>query len=201
MHACAVNSTRPYRSVTRDERAHATREAILAAIAEQLGRTDPTTVSIPTAAERAGVAVRTVYHHFPDPAARLAAVAAWIDDGLGPLPPIAGAADLPDHIRRVHARGARRLDAVRALARAAPAEDERSRRRRARHLEIAALLTGIGAPAGPTTSATAVVAMLASPEAIVALVDVHGLAADEAAESLALATAAIVADLRSQRSA
>jgi hypothetical protein len=126
-------------------------------------------------------------------------VVAWADDALGPLPPIAGAADLPAHCRRSLDRAARDLPLARALAFAARAEDGRDRRRRTRHLEIAALLTGIGAPPGPTARATAVAATISAPEALVPLVDGHGLAPDEAVHAMAEAVAAIVAGVRAQR--
>jgi hypothetical protein len=168
-------------------------------MAEQLADPAAGDVSLPRAATTAGVATRTAYLHFPDPGARLAAVAAWADEALGPLPPIAGVADLPGHCRRSLARAGRDLPVARALAAAARAESERSRRRRTRQLEIAALLSGIGAPPGPTLRATAVVALLSAPESLVPLVDGHGLAADDAVEAMADAVAAIVAALRAQR--
>ncbi|MBA2282028.1 MAG: hypothetical protein H0W25_12480, partial [Acidimicrobiia bacterium] len=96
LHYSATISTRPYRSPQRDDQAAATRTAILAAFADQLGRPGAVELSVAAAAVTAGVAVRTVHHHFPDLAARLTAVAAHADEELGPLPRIAGVADLPD---------------------------------------------------------------------------------------------------------
>jgi AcrR family transcriptional regulator len=189
---------RAYRSPRRAQGAAATAGAVAAALAHQLGRPSGE-VSVPDAAAAAGVGVRTVYHHFPTPDARLAAVAAWVDDTLGPLPPIAGAADLADHARRAHRRGARRVDLVRALTRASRVDDRRTRQRRAHQLEIAALLTGIGAPTAPTNRATAIVAMLSSPEALLPLVDAHGLDPDDAVEAVAEAVEAIVGRLRARR--
>jgi AcrR family transcriptional regulator len=194
-----MNPPRPYRSPRREEQAAATRRALVAAMAGQLGEPGGGELSLPAVAEQAGCALRTVHHHFPDRRGRLGAVAAWAEEALGALPPIAGAGDLPDHCRRSLGRAAADLPRARALAAAAAAEDRRDRRRRTRQLEIAALLTGIGAPPEPTARATAVVAALAAPETLVTLVDGHGLAPADATEAVAETVAAVVASLRAQR--
>jgi hypothetical protein len=201
----AVNETataapRRYRSSVRARQAAATRDAILAAFAAQLG-SGATQLDLRRAAADAGVALRTVYLHFPDPADRLAEVAAWAERALGPLPPIAGVDDLAPHVRRAHAGAAGSPAAARALQVAAAADDPRTRRLRGRHLEVAALLTGIGAPPGPTARATAVIALLASPEAAVTLQEVFELPADEAAEAAAHTVEVLVEDLRARRRA
>jgi AcrR family transcriptional regulator len=188
-----------YRSPVRAAQASATRHAVLAAFAEQLGRPGAIGLSVPEAAATAGVALRTAYHHFPDAEGRLVAVAEWAEQQLGPLGPIAGVGDLPDHVRRAYARAARRMDLTRALHAAGVAEEVRIRRLRARRHDIAALLTGLGAPAEPTARAIASVCVLASSEAGIPLVDVHGLTMEEAGEAAAQSVAAIVADLRARR--
>jgi AcrR family transcriptional regulator len=194
-------TSRAYRSRARDEQAGATRTAIAAALAHQLVTSPRHDPSLPEVAREAGVGLRTVYHHFPDRPARLAAVASWAADVLGHLPPIDGAAALPDHCRRVHTRAAAEPVAARALAATVAAEPPRDRRRRTHELEIAALLTGVGAPAEPTRRATAVVALLCSAEAHVGLVDGHGLEPADAGEAAADAVAATVAALRAKRRA
>lgn len=190
---------RRYRSSTRDEGAAATRAAILAAFAEQLGQPGVVELSLADAAAAADVGLRTVYHHFPDPADRLGAIAEWAEHELGPMPSIDGVDDLPDHVRRAYARSARRVDLARAIYVSGVAQDVRTRRVRARRNDIAALLTGLGAPAEPTARAIATVSMLASTEAGIPLVDVHGLTMEEAGEAAAQAVAATIADLRARR--
>lgn len=182
-------------------RAHsaATRSAILAAFAAQLGRPGTVELSLAEAAATAGVALRTVYHHFPDHEGRLTAAAEWAEEQIGPMPPIDGVDDLPDHVRRVYARAASRPDLTRAMFVAGVAEETRTRQVRARRNDIGALLTGLGAPAEPTRRAIAVVSVLASPEAAIPLIDVHGLTVHDAGEAAAQSVAAIIADLRSQR--
>lgn len=192
---------RRYRSAVRAQAAAATREAILAAFAAQLGERTTPELDLRRAACDAGVSLRTVYVHFPDPADRLAAVADWAEHRLGPLPPIAGVDDLVPHVRRVHALAASQPAVARALRVASAADEPRNRRLRARHLEIAALLTGIGAPAGPTAQAVAVVSLLASPETAVALQEVFELAPEDAAEAAAHSVGALVDDLRARRRA
>ena len=183
----------------RAAQASATRDAILAAFADQLGQPGVVALSLPEAAAAAGVALRTVYHHFPAPEDRLVAVAEWAEQQLGPTPSIAGVHDLPDHVRRAYARAARRVDLARAIYVSGVAQDVRTRRLRARRHDIAALLTGLGAPAEPTARAIATVSMLASTEAGIPLVDVHGLTMEEAGEAAAQSVEAIVADLRARR--
>lgn len=177
--------------------------AILAAFADQLGQPGVVELSLPDAAAAADVGLRTVYHHFPDRSSRMAAMAEWaqaeLDEQLGPLPPIDGVGDLPDHVRRSYARAAWRMDLARAIFVAGVAEDVRARRLRARRLDIAALLTGLGAPGRPTERAVAVVSMLASSDAGIPLVDTHGLTMEEAGEAAAQAVAATIADLRARR--
>jgi AcrR family transcriptional regulator len=190
---------RAYRSATREEQAAATRQAILLAFSTQLGRPGAGDISLREAAEEAGVSLRTVYHHFPDRESRLVGLAEWADEQFGPLPAIDGVDDLPDHVRRGYRRADRNLELTRAMYVAGLADEVRNRRLRSRRLEIAALLTGIGAPAEPTRRAIAVVSLLASGEAGIPLVDIHGLDVLEAGEAAAQAVEAIVADLRARR--
>jgi hypothetical protein len=109
--------------------------------------------------------------------------------------------DLVAHVRRAYAQAARQPAVARALRVASAGDEPRRRRLRGRHLEVAALLTGIGAPPGPTTRATAVIALLASPETCVTLQEVFELPADDAAEAAAHSVAALVEDLRARRRA
>lgn len=55
---------RAYDSPLRDAQAAATRERIIEAVVDLLVSEHPGTLSMPTVAERAGVSVGTVYHHF-----------------------------------------------------------------------------------------------------------------------------------------
>jgi AcrR family transcriptional regulator len=190
---------RRYRSPVRAAGAATTRDLLLTAFAEQLGRPGVVSLSLPDAAAVAGVGLRTVYHHFPDPDGRLAALAEWAEHELGPTASIDGVDDLPDHVRRSYARAVGREHLARAIYVSGVAQDMRTRRVRARRNDIAALLTGLGAPAEATARAIATVSMLASTEAGIPLVDVHGLTMAEAGEAAAQTVAATIADLRARR--
>lgn len=78
--------SRPYRSSLRQKQVAATRELILQALAEQLAAGGLREFSIAEAAQRAGVATRTIYRYFPNREALLDAVGAWVDQQLGDLP-------------------------------------------------------------------------------------------------------------------
>jgi AcrR family transcriptional regulator len=57
---------RAYNSPLRDDRARRTREAIVAALVEQVADAGLNDFSVPKVAKRAGVSVRTVYRYFPN---------------------------------------------------------------------------------------------------------------------------------------
>jgi AcrR family transcriptional regulator len=64
---------RTYKSDLREERAARTRERILDAVLVVMGK-DPTGFSVPAVAKEAGVAVPTVYSHFPNKPALIAGI-------------------------------------------------------------------------------------------------------------------------------
>jgi AcrR family transcriptional regulator len=74
---------RPYRRSLRDEQAAATRGRILEALAEQVVDAGMEDFSIARVAERAGVAARTVYHHFPDREALMDGLYHYVEARLG----------------------------------------------------------------------------------------------------------------------
>lgn len=189
--------TRGYSSPTRDKQAEETRRRLLEAFAHQLGRPDAVDINVTEAARRAGVSVRTVYHHFPDRAARVEALAEWTRAALGPVDhPLDTADDIPGFTRAAYARAERqeafwRIGMVPGLS---------SEVRRARHgqvrSQIRKLLDDIGAPASETEKATAAVILLESPEGGVVFVDMLGLSFADAADAAANAITAVIAQLR-----
>ena len=62
-------------SRVRERQAETTQQRILEVLARQLGGPDAVDVNVTEAAREAGVSVRTVYHYFPDRAARVEALA------------------------------------------------------------------------------------------------------------------------------
>jgi len=65
MHIPCMESRRKYKSALREQQAEQTRVRILDALAEELVECGLGEISVPKVAKRAGVAVRTVYSHFP----------------------------------------------------------------------------------------------------------------------------------------
>lgn len=57
-----------------------TRRAILDSFLTMLGEENPSTISMPAVAKRAGVSVRTLYRYFNDKDALMAAASSWYDD-------------------------------------------------------------------------------------------------------------------------
>lgn len=70
-------ATRGYRSALRETHAEQTREAILAAAADEMAANGPLAFSLPGVAERSGVALRTVYRHFATRDELVDAMWAW----------------------------------------------------------------------------------------------------------------------------
>lgn len=68
---------RSYRSALRESHAEQTREAILAAAAEEMAAKGPLAFALPAVAARSGVALRTVYRHFPTRDELVDAMWAW----------------------------------------------------------------------------------------------------------------------------
>lgn len=132
--------TRAYRSDLRAEQAERTRERIVEALADQLGE-GLEEFSIPRVAERAGVSVRTVYHHFPNREAQIEAVARWLDGRItGGEPPPASLGDILPMLARIVRRSVENQREVRAQLVPGVARHVRERRRRARERGIERLV-------------------------------------------------------------
>lgn len=190
---------RPYRSDTRAEAAARTRDAILAAFAQQLGRAGQTVVSVPEAAAVAGVSIRTVYHHFPDDDARRRALASWIDARLAGDEPFGRPASIDDLValtRRLYGAAARHPELVRAQAGNGFDDPVRRERLRERRADIARVVAALGAPPDVTRRTTALVQLLMSAEAGLPLVDVHGLSFAAAADAACEAIVAVLERVR-----
>src|SRR5690242_21166698 len=66
----------------REEHATATRERILAAVAELIEQGDLDELTMPAVAEASGVSLRTVYRYYPTREELLEASGRWIGDAL-----------------------------------------------------------------------------------------------------------------------
>ena len=186
---------RPYESPLRVEQAERTRDRILEAFAEQLadGADD---FSIPKVAKRAGVATRTVYHHFPDREAQIEALAGWIERKLGPDEEPGDTADLPAYAERCYRRFLGQEAVARAQMATGVASSVRSRRRKRREKVIEGMVLETAAPAVDGAAAAALVKHLISAEAGMPLLDRYGLTGDQAAKTARWAVDLILGALR-----
>lgn len=188
---------RIYASPVRDEQAARTRTRILAAFAEQLDRPGTTDISVTEAAKRAGVAVRTVYHYFPDRDARLRGLAQWIDRQLQPATLLPQEPDdLPQLARSAYRAVQRNETLLRAQMATGFTAEVRATRRRERTAAIHRVVASVGAPPEQSHRAAALIAHLISADTALPLMDVHGLSLEEASAVVVRAVETIVADLR-----
>ena len=92
---------RAYSSPLREEQAQRTHDLIVGALVEQVCETGRSDFSMNEVAKRAGVAVRTVYRHFPTRDDLLAAIDDHLmSSGSQPVLP-RGPDDMPDHVRQL----------------------------------------------------------------------------------------------------
>ncbi len=171
-------TARAYESPLRAEQAERTREAILAAFAEQMAEAREE-FSIPRVAKRAGVSTRTVYHHFPNREAQVEALAAWVERRLGAAEGPRDLYDLPAFQDRMCRRFLDSEPLIRAQLAAGIASKVRARRRRAREAQI----DGCVAPYVPdereAKSVAALLKWVISAQAGVTLIDQYGIARDD----------------------
>ena len=191
-------TTRPYVSAKREEKAQATRAAILAAFAQQLSEGNDR-LSPSAAAARAGVSLRTVHVHFPNEESQVAALAEWLDHQLYPEGVVlcAGPDDLVRYFHDIHHQ-ALKHPITRSLAFGRGAwRTVRDRRRVGRLAAIRQAVEAIGAPAEATQQAAAMLLSLSGADASYRLHD-HGLPLEQAPDVIANTVALIVTQLRAQ---
>lgn len=180
-----------YRSTLRRDQKRETRERILEGAIQTLA-TGVAEVSIPAVARRAKVSVPTVYRHFANKRALLAAVAAHVErrSGAGEVPTPRD----PESLAASAYELFRRLDALGPATRAAMASRLGARMRREsmiegrRALVAQALASGMsGRPQEDQERLTNVVLVLWSSAALHAFKDYLGLSAEQAADHVAWA--------------
>lgn len=196
-----MTEARRYVSPKREAQAAATRDAILAAFAEQLSEPGRHALSPSEAAERAGVSVRTVHLHFPDANAQMMALAEWFDHKIyGEGVPVAdGPDDLVRYFREIHTE-ALKTPLTRALAMSpGPVWREVRQRRRTGRLDaIRRSVIAIGAPKRATEDATAMLLSLSGADASWPMHDTYGLPLDRVPHVIANTVQLIVDELKAQ---
>jgi AcrR family transcriptional regulator len=193
-----MTSTRRYVSPKREAQAVATRQAIIAAFAEQLSEPGRDKLSPSEAAIRAGVSLRTVHFHFPNEGSQIAALGEWFDTVLYPhgVVLVSGPDDLPRYFRDIH-RMALKHPVSRALASDRGVWREMRQLRRAKRLDaIRRAVKAIGAPPRATADATAMLLSLSGADASWPLHD-HGLPLERIPDVIANTVSLIVDQLRS----
>lgn len=147
--------SRPYRSALRRKQVAATRELILQALAEQLAAGGLQDFSIAEAAQRAGVAPRTIYRYFPNREALLDAVGAWVDQQLGDLPYPTTPLAVAKLAEQAFPRFEQEAVLIQALLASELGKTVRSRLRSKRRQAIATALSSLTAEHQPTGAAAA----------------------------------------------
>lgn len=173
--------SRGYNSSLRTRQAASTRDHIVAALVEELGSSAE--LSIERVADRAGVSVRTVYHHFPNREAQAAAVAAHLDARHAVEPGPTTLVELPVVTSRLLHRALANVTELRAQL-APEVAKLREPRRRAREQAITRAAAKQCEPAVAKLVGAAL-ATLVSPELALALVDRHKLDAGGAETTIA----------------
>jgi AcrR family transcriptional regulator len=190
--------TRTYDSPLRRENSENTRKRILNAVASLIDQDGDFVVA--KVAKRAGVSVRTVYHHFPDREAMLDALGEWLADELGyPRP------DWPEDLASFADQTvtmAERLradeDKVRVFFSTSVGQEARrqARARRLEHLRRLARAELGGVDPQIAERLAVIIHQLASSRTWLAMQDEAGFNASEAAEAVGWAIRALVQNVK-----
>jgi AcrR family transcriptional regulator len=187
--------TRAYRNDLRAAQAEQTRERIVEALAEQLGE-GMEDFSIPRVAERAGVSVRTVYHHLPNRDAQIEAVARWLDRRItGAEPPPETLDDVLAMLARIVQLAVQRRVEVRAQLVPGVARLVRERRRRAREKGVERAIARHCTPAEARLAAAAANLLIGADTGF-ALADRYGLDDDDMIETHQWMVRAVIEAIR-----
>lgn len=184
-------------SSLRDEQVERTRERILEAAVGLLAEGAVVDLTIPLVAERAGVAVRTVYRYFPTKEALVEAIALRVDGSVGPQPFLMVGGDIRALAPKLFAHFDQNLDLLRAgrqsgIGRTVFAATRRSRIASAEQV-LAPLLEG--ATDAERRSALAIVYGLHSSATYLYYRDILGLSAEETLRAISWTLDLVLSDL------
>ena len=176
----------------RQEQREATRARIVAAVSDLVAHDHPAAISVPAVADRAGVAVATVYRYFPNKEELLDAAAVAPTTTAGQMP--TSFDELGPALASAWGELAEQLPLVRGQFASPVGRDLHHRRWEAKHAAMADGLRRQGvdpdSPAGRRLLGAADV--LTSSTALLELHDKAGVAPDEAAEWCTWAVAQLV---------
>jgi len=189
----SVAGRRRYESPLRQEQQLATRERILAALANVMAKDG--TATVPAVAERAGVSERTVYRHFPTREDLYRALFTWVTD-LAPETRAEPTSvdELVAQAHEIFPRYELRPEVVRALNAHELGQNLRRSRAGYRRATVQGALASSleGMPDDQRQRVEAAVHVLASSSAYLHLHDFWDMSAEEAAEAVEWAVRALV---------
>lgn len=192
-------AARPYRSTLRESQAEQTREAILAAAAEEMAARGPVAFSVPSVAARSRVALRTVYRHFPTRDELVDAMWAWTYERRDWLEREVRRGEVPETVARVGERYAKMRALLDAAQRCERQSALRARTRKRRMANFEAALADDVAALGPEARRRALGALhcVATPTFWLMLTDSWCPDPAEASEVAAWALRVLLAEIRS----
>lgn len=182
----------------REQHAIATRERILAAVADLLERGEVDEVTVPAVAEASGVSLRTIYRHYPTRDELLEAAGRWIGDELLKHPYPTSLDEVADFFQRGAPDFDERPGLVRALAFSQLGRQVRGYRRQERLAAIRRALRTELPELSETEirQAEGVLAYLHNMLAYTTLREENGLSGEEIGEAIGWAMRTLIADLR-----
>lgn len=187
--------SRPYRSTLRQKQAEATRELILQALAQQLAEEGLQDFSIADAAQRAGVATRTIYRYFPNREVLLDAVGEWVDQQLGDLPYPTTSMEVADLAEQAFPRFEQQAVLIQALLLSKLGKSVRSRLRSKRRQSVEDVLSPLTGDLDSARAVRAVIGHLVTAETWKHLRDEFGVSGEASAKAVAWAIRTLVTDL------
>jgi AcrR family transcriptional regulator len=187
--------SRPYRSTLRQKQAEATRELILQALAQQLAEEGLQDFSIADAAQRAGVATRTIYRYFPNREVLLDAVGEWVDQQLGDLPYPTTSMEVADLAEQAFPRFEQQAVLIQALLLSKLGKSVRSRLRSKRRQSVEDALSPLTGDLDSARAVRAVIGHLVTAETWKHLRDEFGVSGEASAKAVAWAIRTLVTDL------
>jgi AcrR family transcriptional regulator len=195
-----MKTARPYNSPLRDEQLEQTRHRILEAVSDVLAGDTVEELTIPLIAQRARVAVRTVYRHFPTREALFDAWGDWAGENLRLL--MHSYPETLEGLREFIPSLFQAYDdnepLVRALLNSPAARELRRRTRRHRRRQAERALKEVTASLSPEDRrrVVAVIYLLVSAPTWQAIREQSGLSGAEAGEAAAWAVRVLTDELR-----
>ena len=194
------SASRPYASPLREEQAAATRARIVEALAGLLETQDVQDISLAEVAQRAGVAERTLYRHFPTKYDLFAAMYQWVAGDPGRVEDLrpSSVEDALGLVRHVYPRYAANPRVIRQMNSWRTGEDLRHERAPARRAQVERAFGDVvkKLPPKKRRRAMAVMHLLTSSDAFLMMHDFWDLDGEEAADAVTWAIRTLADSIR-----